>query len=241
VGSTFRLVLPLHPETPVERKPEQEGPRVLVVDDEEAGRAAVRRALGGMPVRLMEAGTATAALKLARTERPDVVVLDLGLPDFGGEEVLEALRSDPATREVPILVFVQAAAWPIATAPGRRRDLPQEPDTGSRGAGILWKGRRRNDERRPTGCSWSTAARRTLRRVADARRGGYEVREAGTGQEALRLAAGRVGPRRPSSRRRRAEVCWRLRSDPRDLPILQMSASYVKGIDRARLGRGRDA
>ena len=148
VGSTFRLVLPLHPQASVEpaaqAEAEAEGPRVLVVDDEESGRAAVRRALAGMPVRLMEAGTATAALKLARSERPDVVVLDLGLPDFGGEEVLEALRSDPATREVPILVFTSKQLRMADRDRLQSADAifsKREPETGLRAAlESLWKG-----------------------------------------------------------------------------------------------------
>jgi signal transduction histidine kinase/CheY-like chemotaxis protein len=103
-GSTFRLALPRQPREPGAREG-GDGARVLVVDDEEAGRAAVRRALSGSPVRLVEAKTAAEGLAAARSGRPDVVVLDLGLPDAGGEEVLAALRADPATREIPVLVF----------------------------------------------------------------------------------------------------------------------------------------
>jgi signal transduction histidine kinase len=79
------------------------------------------------------------------------------------------------------------------------------------------------------------------------RRGGYQVREAGTGQEALTLAAERprlvlLDVHLPDVDG--FEVCRRLRADPAtsDLPILQMSASYVKGTDRARgLAGGADA
>jgi CheY-like chemotaxis protein/anti-sigma regulatory factor (Ser/Thr protein kinase) len=145
VGSTFRLVLPLRPQASVAQAVAvAEGPRVLVVDDEESGRAAVRRALAGIPVRLMEAGTASAALKLARSERPDVVVLDLGLPDFGGEEVLEALRSDAATREVPIVVFTSKQLRMTDRDRLQAADAifsKREPDTALRAAlESLWKG-----------------------------------------------------------------------------------------------------
>jgi signal transduction histidine kinase len=105
VGSTFRLVLPVMPAGAAEPEMRGDGHRVLVVDDEEEGRAAVRRALSGKSVHVLEAETAAAALQLARTGRPDVIVLDLGLPDAGGEEVLAALRADPTTRGVPVLVF----------------------------------------------------------------------------------------------------------------------------------------
>ncbi|HET9300098.1 MAG TPA: response regulator, partial [Candidatus Polarisedimenticolaceae bacterium] len=66
---------------------------------------AVRRILAGMPARLLEAGSVSEALRTVQEYRPHVVVLDLGLPDAGGEEVLSALRADPRTRDVPVLVF----------------------------------------------------------------------------------------------------------------------------------------
>jgi len=104
LGSTFRLVLPLQP-AQAEPTEEASGPAILVVDDEEEGRAAVRRILSGMPARLLEAGSVSEALRAVQEQRPDLVVLDLGLPDAGGEEVLSALRADPRTRDVPVLVF----------------------------------------------------------------------------------------------------------------------------------------
>ncbi|HEX5043548.1 MAG TPA: ATP-binding protein [Candidatus Polarisedimenticolaceae bacterium] len=107
VGSTFRLLLPLHPMLSPHAPQEglTDGARVLVVDDEEEGRAAARRALSDLPVRILEAGTAEEALRVARAHRPEVVILDLGLPDAGGETVLEGLRADPDTRDISILVF----------------------------------------------------------------------------------------------------------------------------------------
>jgi CheY-like chemotaxis protein len=78
---------------------------VLIVDDEEDGRDKVRRALEGMVVSVLEARTAGEAVAIARSQRPDVVVLDLGLPDAGGDEVLATLRADPAMRDVPVLIF----------------------------------------------------------------------------------------------------------------------------------------
>jgi CheY-like chemotaxis protein len=44
------------------------------------------------------------ALDMARRERPDLVVLDVMLPDIDGWEVLEALKADPTTSEIPVLV-----------------------------------------------------------------------------------------------------------------------------------------
>jgi len=50
-------------------------------------------------------------LELARRERPDLVLLDLGLPGLGGEELLRRLRADPATAPIPAIV-VSADASP---------------------------------------------------------------------------------------------------------------------------------
>jgi CheY-like chemotaxis protein len=56
-------------------------------------------------VRLLEVGTAAEALRVAREDPPDVVILDLGLPDAAGEQVLAALRAEAATHDIPVLVF----------------------------------------------------------------------------------------------------------------------------------------
>jgi CheY-like chemotaxis protein/anti-sigma regulatory factor (Ser/Thr protein kinase) len=73
---------------------------VVVVDDEGDLRAVVRRALevhGAFTV-VGEAATGDAAIRLAATEQPDAVVLDLGLPDLKGSEVLASIRAvAPAT------------------------------------------------------------------------------------------------------------------------------------------------
>jgi DNA-binding response OmpR family regulator len=76
--------------------------RVLVVDDEDAIRAAVHRALESEGFRVEEAGTGADALAIARSRPPDAVILDLGLPDMSGLDVLRELRS---ASTVPILVL----------------------------------------------------------------------------------------------------------------------------------------
>ena len=75
---------------------------VLVVDDEAPIRRVVRHALSGEGVRVLEAGTAREGLDLAAAERPDLIVLDLGLPDGTGEDVCRDLRG---WTRAPILVL----------------------------------------------------------------------------------------------------------------------------------------
>ena len=67
-------------------------PLVLIVDDEPPLRQFLRSALVDAGYRIQEAETAKQALSTARQSPPDVVLLDLGLPDLDGQEVLRDLR-----------------------------------------------------------------------------------------------------------------------------------------------------
>src|SRR5690349_18017907 len=51
------------------------------------------------------------ALELARQKQPDVILLDIGLPDILGWEVLQVLRADPTTSHIPIII---CTAHPVA-------------------------------------------------------------------------------------------------------------------------------
>jgi CheY-like chemotaxis protein len=84
-----------------------DGPRkVLYVEDLVANVRLVQQVLRHRPdVTLLPAMLGGMALELAKEHRPDLVLLDLHLPDLGGEEVIARLRSDPATRDIPVLVF----------------------------------------------------------------------------------------------------------------------------------------
>ena len=50
------------------------------------------------------ADTGAAALAWAEATRPDLILIDLGLPDMTGESVMESLKADPRTSEIPIIV-----------------------------------------------------------------------------------------------------------------------------------------
>jgi CheY-like chemotaxis protein len=56
-------------------------------------------------LRLQHAADGRAGIAAVRARRPDLVLLDMHLPDISGEEVLRALWEDPATRGVPIIVL----------------------------------------------------------------------------------------------------------------------------------------
>jgi two-component system KDP operon response regulator KdpE len=75
---------------------------VLVVDDEPPIRRLLRTSLTAQGYRVVEAGTAAAALVKIRDDPPDIVILDLGLPDSDGLDVIRDVRHDSA---VPIVVL----------------------------------------------------------------------------------------------------------------------------------------
>ena len=77
-------------------------PCVLVVDDEPAIRRLVRNTLAVLDYRIVEAETGRDALDAARREKPDLVILDLGLPDLDGVDVVAQLR-EWYTRPIIIL------------------------------------------------------------------------------------------------------------------------------------------
>ena len=81
--------------------------RVLIVDDEEVCRYVLAQHLSATS-RVSEAANGTDAILLARSERPDAIVLDLGLPDLSGREVLHRLKSDPETRGIPVVVMTSS-------------------------------------------------------------------------------------------------------------------------------------
>jgi two-component system KDP operon response regulator KdpE len=76
--------------------------RILVVDDEPNIQAAVRPLLAASGYEVISATSGRAALDAVEHQQPDVVVLDLGLPDIDGIEVCRLIRED---RAVPIIVL----------------------------------------------------------------------------------------------------------------------------------------
>lgn len=79
---------------------------VLYVEDSEANYALAREILGRRGgLDLVRAETGTRGLELALVHRPDVILLDLDLPDIPGHEVLARLQADPRTRDVPVVVL----------------------------------------------------------------------------------------------------------------------------------------
>lgn len=77
--------------------------RVLIVDDVATNRIVLKVRLAAACYETIQAGDGASALKLARRERPDLILLDLGLPGIDGAGVLARLRAGPTTRTIPVI------------------------------------------------------------------------------------------------------------------------------------------
>jgi len=79
---------------------------VLYIEDNPANLRLVERILTRRPsLTLMSSMQGSRGLELARDHRPQVIVLDLHLPDLDGAEVLDRLRSDARTRDIPVVIL----------------------------------------------------------------------------------------------------------------------------------------
>jgi signal transduction histidine kinase/CheY-like chemotaxis protein len=119
-GSMFTLELPLDCRSIVVEKPVQtaraEGEHVLLaVDDDPSVPPLLEKMLVGSPYRVVGLAHASDVLRVARELRPDVITLDILMPERGGWDVLRELRADPATREIPVVVVTVVEQTDSAT------------------------------------------------------------------------------------------------------------------------------
>ena len=96
------------PMTEVHKKTEAAAkPRVLLVDDDPELLRVAEMQLTMQGFDVVKAADGRSALEAARKEAPDVILLDMMLPDMDGGEVLRALHADPATEDIPV-IFLSA-------------------------------------------------------------------------------------------------------------------------------------
>lgn len=79
--------------------------RVLLVDEDEGERMFLQAIMEGEGWNTIEAGNGQAAVDLAESELPDLIILDLLLPGLSGLEVFKQLRSGPFTNQIPIIIL----------------------------------------------------------------------------------------------------------------------------------------
>jgi signal transduction histidine kinase/CheY-like chemotaxis protein len=140
-GSTFTIELPLvesplalldaYPLGSVEDHTPLDGQHtILYIEDNLSNLKLIERLFERRPqVRLLSTMQATQGIELARQHLPALILLDLHLPDMGGEEALRRLRADPLTKQIPVIVvsadatssntrrLLQAGAFDYLTKP----------------------------------------------------------------------------------------------------------------------------
>jgi two-component system, cell cycle response regulator DivK len=85
------------------------GELILIVEDNDKNRKLVRDLLTVKGYRLLEAERGEDGLRLAREQRPALVLMDIQLPGIDGIETLRQLRADPATAAIPVIAVTASA------------------------------------------------------------------------------------------------------------------------------------
>ena len=92
--------------------------KVLHIEDDTANRALVRKVLGAAGFTVIEADSGISGIKKALATQPDVILLDIGLPDMDGYEVTLKLRGELAGRDVPIVALTGKGDRRLSAAVG---------------------------------------------------------------------------------------------------------------------------
>jgi CheY-like chemotaxis protein len=79
--------------------------RILLVDDSRVTRELMKVYLIARDVTLLEAGDGAEALEKVRADPPDLVIADMRMPRLDGSGLCEALRADPSTSHVPVVIL----------------------------------------------------------------------------------------------------------------------------------------
>ena len=83
--------------------------KILLVEDNEFNRKIVRDLLARQPYHLLEAYDGEAGVAAARRDKPDVIVMDVQLPKLSGLDATRAIRAEPETAKIPIIVVTSFA------------------------------------------------------------------------------------------------------------------------------------
>ncbi len=83
-------------------------PKILLVDDTRLFLELEKNFLKLSPVRVLTAGNGVEALEIIRKERPDLIFMDLHMPQMGGAVCCATLKADPALRSIPVIMVTSA-------------------------------------------------------------------------------------------------------------------------------------
>ena len=85
------------------------GKLILIVEDNELNMRLLNDVLEAHGYKIVKTGTGEGAIDLARRERPDVILMDIQLPDISGLEATRRLKEDLATRDIPVIAVTAFA------------------------------------------------------------------------------------------------------------------------------------
>lgn len=86
---------------------------ILQIEDNTANKLLIERVLERFDYRLLHAGDGESGFNMALEEKPDLILVDMGLPDIDGQTVVTLMRQIPELEHVPIVAIT---AWPAETA-----------------------------------------------------------------------------------------------------------------------------
>ena len=84
------------------------GARVMIIDDEPAARYVLTKLLSHKACSVQEAVNGTEGIRMAKETMPNLIFLDLKMPDVSGFDVLDRIKTDPATQPIPVAVVTSA-------------------------------------------------------------------------------------------------------------------------------------
>jgi PAS domain S-box-containing protein len=189
-GSTFAIMVPaIAPDARAEvaesaarAAAASGGGTVLIVDDEKATHDLLERELAGAGYRLLHAAGGREGLKLAKQARPDVITLDIIMPDLDGWSVLKALKADPELCDIPVILVTIMRDRDLGFALGAADYLtkPLDRDVLMR---VVGRHVRSNGRAQVLVVDDDPKTRDMLRRTLQ--KAGCTVAEAGNGSEAI--------------------------------------------------------
>lgn len=83
--------------------------RILVVEDHEDNRRILRDLLTSVGYEMVEATTGQEGVALAKSHRPDLILMDIQLPEIDGYEATRQIKADPALHKIPIIAVTSYA------------------------------------------------------------------------------------------------------------------------------------
>jgi two-component system, cell cycle response regulator DivK len=84
-------------------------PRILVVEDNEENRDALSRRLQRRGFEVLFAADGKAGVEMSKTEKPDLVLMDMNMPELDGWEATRQIKADPAAQNIPVIALTAHA------------------------------------------------------------------------------------------------------------------------------------